>query len=603
MTAPDFRDPPAPCDHPSTRADLKRLLILYRPYWRWMAAGIALAFVTLLANVALMAVAGGFIAAMAIAGVAHGMIDYFTPAAVIRACAILRTLGRYGERVVTHEAAFRVLSELRVWFYKRIEPLCPAGLQTMRGSDLLTRIQADIDSLSHLYVRVIVPVGAGALGAIVVIAFVAAFDLAVAAVLLGFLVLAGIVLPYAVYRLGNPPAREAVALRADLREALVDTLQGAGELRVYGADTRHAERIDKISAQLVDAQRSTSRLSGFSQGATALGASLAMWTTLLIAIPQICAAAMQPADLSMLALLVLASFEAVQPLPLAAQLLGESMGAARRIFQLVDATPAVVDPDIPRPLSSHHDLSIRHVRMRYGKGPRVLDDLSIDLPAGRRIALVGESGAGKSSVANVLLRFWDYEAGSIRLGGVELRDCAAQDVRRQIAVVAQDPYLFNATLRANLLVARPDADQAALEAACRGARLHEFIAGLPDGYDTEIGEGGARLSGGQARRLGVARALLVDAPILVLDEPTEGLDTVTERLLLSTLDTLMRGRSVLLITHRLSALTELVDEVLVMREGHIVQRGTARDLRECAGLYRDMVADYEEVETEHAMPV
>ena len=227
--------------------------------------------------------------------------------------------------------------------------------------------------------------------------------------------------------------------------------------------------------------------------------------------------------------------------------------------------------------------------MRYRQGARwALCDVSFELPECGRLAVVGASGAGKSSLVNVLLRFWDYEAGSIRIGKTELRECAGEAVRARIAVVSQDTYLFNATIRDNLLIARPDADQAALEAACRGAQLHDFIAGLPQGYDTEIGEAGARLSGGQARRLAIARALLLDAPILVLDEPTEGLDSMTEEALLDTVMALMRGRSVLLITHRLSALTELVDEVLVMDAGGIVERGAPERLAREHGAFSEL---------------
>jgi ATP-binding cassette, subfamily C, bacterial CydC len=307
-----------------------------------------------------------------------------------------------------------------------------------------------------------------------------------------------------------------------------------------------------------------------------------LWLT----IPRVRDGSLPPADLAMLALLTLASFEAVLPLPLAMQVLGESLAAARRIFALVDARPAVVDVPQAPALPSGNDLSLSHVRMRYQDGAAwALDEVSFNLPAGSRIAVVGESGAGKTSLANVLLRFWDYQAGSIRLGGAELRDCSAHDVRARIAVVAQDTYLFNATIRENLLLARPDADAAMLEAACRTAQLHDFIVSLPQGYDTEIGEAGTGLSGGQARRLAIARALLLDAPILILDEPTEGLDTVTEQSLLQAIMRLMEGRSVLLITHRMSTLTELVDEVLVMEEGRIAQRGSPRALLEGEGSF------------------
>jgi ATP-binding cassette, subfamily C, bacterial CydC len=571
------------------RADLIRLFMLFRPYWRWMALGAGVSLVTLLANVALMAIAGWFIASMALAGIAQTAIDYFTPAAAIRACAIVRTAGRYVERLVTHEATLRLLAQLRVWFYTRIEPLAPARLSDVRGADLLSRIQADIDSLNHVYLRVFVPVAVAALGAILIVAATAALNASAALVLLVFLLLAGAVLPALLLRSANGPSREGVTLRAQMRETIVDSLQGLGELRVYGAQETYARRIDQLSERLATTQSEVSRLNGFSQGALMVSASVAMWGTLWLTIPQVGDGTLPPANLAMLALLALASFEAVLPLPLAMQVLGESLAAARRIFALVDVEPAVVDPPQAAALPSGNDLSLRNVRMRYRDDAAwALADVSFDLPACGRIAVVGQSGAGKSSLANVLLRFWDYQSGSIRLGGAELRECAAQDVRARIAVVAQDTYLFNSTIRDNLLLARPDADQTLLEAACRSAQLHDFIASLPHGYDTEIGEAGTGLSGGQARRLAIARALLLDAPVLILDEPTEGLDTVTEQALLQAVMRLMEGRSVLLITHRLSALTDLVDEVLVMEAGRVVQRGPPRALLATEGPFADL---------------
>ncbi|MEA3121023.1 MAG: ATP-binding cassette, subfamily bacterial CydC [Paraburkholderia sp.] len=573
------------------RADLVRLFMLFRPYWRWMALGAGVSLVTLLANVALMAIAGWFIASMALAGIAQTAIDYFTPAAAIRACAIVRTAGRYVERLVTHEATLRLLAQLRVWFYTRIEPLAPARLSDFRSADLLSRIQADIDSLNHVYLRVFVPVAVAALSAILIVAATAALNASAALMLLVFLLLAGVVLPVLLLRRANGPSRAGVATRAQMRETIVDSLQGLGELRVYGAQENYARRIDQLSERLVTTQSEVSRLNGFSQGALMVSASLAMWGTLWLTIAQVGDATLPPANLAMLALLTLASFEAVMPLPLAMQVLGESLAAARRIFALVDAQPAVVDP--PQGVSpSGNDLTLRNVHMRYrDDGAWALDDVSLDLPARGRIAIVGQSGAGKSSLANVLLRFWDYQSGSICLGSAELRDCEAQDVRARIAVVAQETYLFNSTIRDNLLLARPEAGQTMLEAACRSAQLHDFIVSLPQGYDTEIGEAGTGLSGGQARRLAIARALLLDAPVLILDEPTEGLDTATERALLQAVMRLMEGRSVLLITHRLSALTDLVDEVLVMDGGRVVQRGAPSALLATDGPFADLLGN------------
>jgi ATP-binding cassette subfamily C protein CydC len=228
MNPSDDLSPPSSSASRQARADLRRLLMLFRPYWRWMAAGVAVSLATLLANVALMAISGWFIASMALAGIAHVVLDYFTPAASIRACAIVRTLGRYIERLVTHEATFRLLAQLRVWFYSRIEPLAPAALQGVRGSGLLSRIQADIDSLNHIYLRVLVPLAVGAVGALLIVAVIAAFSVPVAMVVLLFLALAGAALPALVLKRAHEPARAGVALRAQHRETVVDGLQGLG---------------------------------------------------------------------------------------------------------------------------------------------------------------------------------------------------------------------------------------------------------------------------------------------------------------------------------------------------------------------------------------
>ena len=583
---PTSQEKPNPAQ---TRADLRRLLRLYRPYGRWMLAGMLLSLVTVLANVGLMAVAGWFIAAMALAGIAGVAMNYFTPAALIRLFAILRTGGRYLERLVTHEATFRLLTELRVWFYIKLEPLVPARLGNLRGSDLLNRIQADIDSLNHIYLNVLVPVIVGAIATVIIIAVMAFYSLPVALTTLMFLLCAGVALPWFLLKKGDQPGRSSIAQRAALREQVIDDLQGLAELRIYGASERQLAQADTHSQALIGAQTHLSRLTGLSQGTQILCATLALWAALLLSLPLIHRGQMPGPDIAMLALFVLASFEAVLPLPQAMQMLGESLAAARRIFSLVDDHPELQDPEQPAAIPDQPDLQLHNLHFRYREdGSWALADVNLDLAFGQRLAVVGASGAGKSSLVNLLLRFWDYQQGEIRLGGRPLRDYAATDIRAHIAVVSQDPYLFNASIRDNLLVACPEADQAALEQACQSARLHDFITGLPQGYDTLIGEAGDRLSGGQARRLAIARALLMDAPILILDEPTEGLDTVTERELLASLDVLMQGRTVLLISHRLGTLSRFVDRVLVLETGQVVQQGTPAELARNAGPYRQL---------------
>jgi len=571
----------------SSRADFWRLIKLLLPYKGWMAAGAALSLATLLANVGLMAVSGWFIASMALAGLAGTAMNYFTPAALIRFFAIVRTGGRYLERLVTHEATFRLLSELRVWFYAHLEPLAPARLMKYRSPDLASRIQADIDTLDQVYLNFVVPVAVAALGTVVMVTALAFFSGRVAIATCAFLLLAGVGLPIYTRKRGAGPGTRLVENRAALRSAAVDGLQGLAELRVYGGVERQAQRVMEISGQHIQAQRSLSRLNGFSQGSLGLLVNLALWCAVLLAVPLLVSGVLQPPELPMLALFVLASFEAVLPLPRALQALGEALAAARRLFEIIDAEPAVQPPVGPSPVPEDSSLHIRALEFRYDQAaPWVLKGLDLDLPEGGRLALVGASGAGKSSLVQLLVRFWEYQAGEIRLGGHDLRGYQPADLREHIAVVSQDAYLFNATVLENLLLARPDATETEVVEACKTARIHDFIVSLPEGYHTELGEAGTRLSGGQARRVAVARALLKNAPLLILDEPTEGLDAVTEQELLAAIDRLMQGRSVLLITHRLTMLARLVDNVAVIEDGRIVEQGTVAGLMARDGSFR-----------------
>ena len=571
------------------RGDLKlvgRLLQLSRRYWSWMALGAFISTLTVLANIGLMAVAGRFIAAMAVAGAAGALMNYFLPAALIRLFAILRTGGRYLERLVTHEATFRLLSELRVWFFQRIEPLAPARLQRYRSGDLLGRIQADIDTLHQAYLRLLVPILVAVSGVVVVTTVLYLYSRWLAVLVLTLLLLAGAAVPIFMRRAGERSGVLVVETRSDLRTAVIDGVQGMGELRVYGATHRQEQEIENLTRRLSAEQRHLSRLSGISEGAVGLCASLAMWGTVLIAVALVGREALEPPDLPMLALLVVASFEAVGPLPLAFQRLGETFAAARRVFELVDAQPQVAAVRSPSPRPRHSSLTMHGVRMRYGAGePWALDNLDLDLAAGRCVAVVGPTGAGKSSILRVALRFWDYQEGEVRLGGHDLRSYRPEDVCSLIAVVSQDTHLFNTTILENLRIAAPRADQQTIERATRAAQIHDFIAALPDGYHTHVGEAGVRLSGGQARRVAIARALLKDAPILLLDEPTEDLDPQTERAVLEAIDRLMAGRTVLLITHKLGVLHDRVDEILVLESGRIVEHGTHAELMRRGGRY------------------
>lgn len=569
----------------SDRPVFLRLVRLAWPYRWWMALSVLLGFATVGSAIGLMATAAWIIARAAL----HPSIAVLNVAIVgVRFFGIARGVFRYLERVVSHQTTFRLLSRMRVWLYERIEPLAPARLSDYHSGDLLSRISADIDTLENFYVRVLAPPAVAVLVTLMMAIFFGVIDLRLALALVAYLAVTGIGVPLLTRRLGRSAGQSLVATRGELNAALLDGVQGLADLAAYGQQTRQIERVRALSERIHREQMHMARIGGLDAALGALLTGLAVITVLALAIPLVGEGRLGGVMLAVLALATISSFEAVLALPQAFQHLESNLAAARRLFDLVDASPAVVDPPDPLPAPERCDLVVRDLRFRYAPGdPPALDGVSFTLPQGGKLAIVGASGAGKSTLVNLLMRFWDYDEGSITLGGQELRCMRQDDVRAQFAVVRQDTHLFSGTIRDNLLLARPDASEQDLIAAAQQAQLDTFIRSLPQGYDTWIGEQGLALSGGERQRLAIARAVLKNAPILVLDEATANLDAVTEQAVMAAITHAMRDRTTLMITHRLVGLED-VDEILVLAAGRVVERGRHADLLAREGVYHHL---------------
>ena len=567
------------------KSPTRRLLRLMAPLTGWMMLATVLGVATIGSSIGLMTLSAYLIARAAL----HPSIADLSLAIVgVRFFGIARGLFRYGERYVAHQATFRLLAKLRTWFYAALEPLAPARLLQYRSGDLLARIVADVETLDNFYLRAIAPPAVAVLVGLLAAVLVGSFDPRLAVALLAFFLAAGAGVPLLARQLSRPVGRRMVQLRATLNATLIDGIQGLAELLAFGQAQRHLDRVRALRWEMTALQARMARIAGLHQALTGLLINLATLTLVAMAIPLVRSGQIDGVYLAVLALAVLSSFEAVLPLPAAFQYLDNSLEAARRLDEIVIASPAVTDPPPPWPAPDHCDLQVDDLSFAYEPGERpALDGVSFSLPHGSQVAVVGLSGAGKTTLANLLLRFWDCQPGQIRLGGRDLRDYHQQEVRRLIAVVAQHTHLFNATIRDNLLLARPEAAQADLIRAAEHAQIHDWIASLPEGYDTWIGEQGLRLSAGQRQRLAIARALLQDAPILILDEPTASLDALAEREVLAALQGLMPGRTSLLITHRLLGL-EYADEILVLDAGRVVERGRHHELVQMGGLYSRM---------------
>jgi ATP-binding cassette, subfamily C, bacterial CydC len=558
-----------------------RLLGFLRPFYSRVLLSVFLGIGTVAAGIGLLgtsaylisyAALGPSIAALQVAIVG------------VRFFGITRAVSRYLERLVSHSANFRLLAGFRVWFYRAIEPLAPAGLQDERGGDLLGRVIADVDTLENFYVRAVSPPVVALVIVLGTGLFFGLYDLRLAMLILVALAAHGLGLPLLAYRLTRAPGNAVVEQRSALSANLLETVQGMADLLVYGQAAERASRAAQLSTDVGSAQVRLASAGALTNALGLLVSGLALWGVLLLAIPLV-GQGLTGIHLAVLALVTLAVFEAVIPLVPAAQHLESSLQAARRLFALEQADLPILPTAHPIPPPSSMALSIRGLRFAYPESSTpALDGLDLELPPGKHMALVGSSGAGKTTLFKLLLRFWDYEQGQVLLGGRDLREYDPQDVRRRMAYVSQDTYLFSGTLRQNLLLANPQAGEDALQRVVTLAHLSDLVDRLPQGLDTWIGDQGLGLSGGERQRVAVARALLVDAPLLLLDEPTANLDSLHERSVLNALRQASAGRSVLYITHRLVGL-ETMDEILVLKAGRVVERGAHAALLEKNGLY------------------
>ncbi len=538
---------------------LARVILLWRRRWPVLLAGLGVSIASALSGAALLTLAGAHVAVLLLgaAAAAGALLTVLGPA---------RVLLRYAERLVTHGATFRALADLRVWFFRRVAARSAGGLGLERSGDLASRLVADVETLDGLYLRIAVPLvnAAVLLPVLLVVLVVEGADrwaAGLAATVLFALV--AFALPAIAASLAGRGGTAVARNSAALRVAVLDALSGLREVRMFGAEARMLQTVREHDAAARAAER---RLAGRAALAQAAGFLLAQLAVLLVLL----GAGARPVFAASSVFLLIAAFEVAGGLPRAGVLAGHAAAAARRVLGAARADEAALDPAQPAPPPPGSALRLDGVRFRWRPDrPELFDGLTLDVPQGARVAVLGPSGSGKSTLAALLLRVAAPQSGRVLLGGVDIAAMAAADVRGRFAFLSQDTHLFDDTIRANLLLGRPDADEPALWRALDAAEIGAFVRGLPDGLDTWLGEGGARVSGGQGRRIALARALLTAAPILVLDEPGAGLDAQTERALLQTLNSLPPGRTLLLITHRLTGV-ERLDRIWRLSGGHAV---------------------------------
>ncbi|ELR65014.1 Transport ATP-binding protein CydC [Photobacterium marinum] len=567
--------------------DLIPYLKLYRKHWFGLTLGMLLGLATLLSAMSLLTLSGWFIAASAVAGltIARETFNYMLPGAGVRGFSMARTAGRWGERVVSHNATFKLLADLRLFFFRKLTPLIPGRQANLRDADLLNRLVADVDAMDHVYLRLVSPLIVGVIGLLTITAFLAWFDLTVGLMLGFILLLLMFSLPVIFYRLGKTNGEALTYAKANYRVKLLDWLQGQAELLLFNAEERYREQALSEQDTLLAAQRKMASLTGL---ANAILMAATGWTLVLItwiAADGIGGGTPDPL-VAMVAFATMASFELMMPVAGAFQYLGQTLTSARRLNEIIEATP-----DTPFDPEGHEaqvngDIAIDDISYTYYDSDQpVLKNISISLKQGEKLALLGRTGCGKSTLLQLLTRNWDPQQGKISIDGVELPKWQEASLRQAITVVSQRVDIFNGTLRENLLMAKPEGSDREFSKVLTKVGLETLLKGK--GLDTWLGEGGRQLSGGERRRIGIARALLHDAPILLMDEPTEGLDRRTEQQIISLLIEHAKEKTVLFITHRLVGLEEM-DQICLMDEGEIIERGKHTELLALNGRYTEL---------------
>ncbi|NOH73000.1 cysteine/glutathione ABC transporter ATP-binding protein/permease CydC [Vibrio pectenicida] len=567
--------------------DLIPYLKLYKKHWFGLSLGMFLALLTMFASIGLLTLSGWFLSAAAIAGltIARETFNYMLPGAFVRGFAMGRTAGRWGERVVSHNATFKLLTDLRIFFFSKLAPLIPGRVSNLRDADILNRLVADISAMDHVYLRLISPMVVGSLGIVGLTVLLSWFDtklgLTLGAILLTILIL----WPILFYKLGKHNGAELTNNKANLRIATLDWLQGYSELTIFGAEERYRNVIFDIQQRLLNNQRFNAHFAGIAQALLILVNGWTIVLMLWLAADGVGGQLPNP----MIALVVfatMASVEILMPIAGAFQHLGQTITSARRLNDITLSTPDVLFPSKPIKHDQSYSIEYQDVSFHYPDGEiNALSNVNLTISAGQRIAILGQTGSGKSTLLQLLNRYWDVQKGNINIAGQPITLWSESQLRQATTVVSQRVDILNGTLRDNLLMASSKATDEQLHEALSKVGLSKLI--HDQGLDKWLGDGGRQLSGGEKRRIGIARALLHNGPILLLDEPTEGLDKQTERQIMQLFNQYFENKTVIFITHRLVELSKM-DAICLIEQGKVVEYGTHEALMAEKGRYFEL---------------
>ena len=584
-----------------------RLLGILKPQLPLMMVGALLSVITILANISLLAVSGWFITLMAIAGTTGITVNYFTPAAIIRFLAIVRTAGRYAERMLTHRATFNALAHFRHYFYQQLEPLLPYYRVDLRSGDLLARLQQDIDNLDNFYLRVLLPIVVALISVPIVCYALALYSSVIAWAMLAALLTVAVILPVVSYFTSASFAKEKSILESYLTEELINGIGAIKTLLVYQVSHRYQGSIANITQQYYSVRYHLVKINARLTAVTFLLIHLSALMCLFLLLPQLASDEVDSKSLVAVILLVLVSFETVSSMPLALQLLPQSLASASRLFAIIDKKQPL---NIGVETFKQGDINFENFSFTYPEQKQPsLTDINLSIALGEKVAVIGASGAGKSTLINLLMGFWptglallsaansstslsyhELNKGRITIADTDLSLLKQHSLREHIALMSQQGYLFDASIADNLRLAKHNATHQEMLEVCQLVKLTSFIDSLSLGIDTWLGSIGVGLSGGQAQRLQIAQLLLRPAKVLILDEPTKGLDRGNEEsVMINILAHVKKHKQTLLIITHKPLMLEKMDKIVVMEKGKIVAQGSHQQLYNSSDYYQKLL--------------
>lgn len=576
-----------------------KILLLGTQYKYWMILAALMGFFTVGSGIGLMMTSSFIIASAAI----QTPIYQLQVAIVgVRFFGISRGVFRYLERYIYHEVTFKLLAKFRVWFFKSLEPLIPSKKKDLTSGDLLSRSIEDIESLEHIFVRVISPPFVFVAVTILMFTLLNLFNVKYAVIFITTFVLSAIGIPALTYFLSHKLGGQIIKLKSHLKIIAVDSVQGLPELIVYGQIQKWKNIFTEIEDELLQSERKMNLIQSLHEVLTGLAMNITVAIMLYAAIPDVTNKLLNGVYLSVITIGIMASFEIVFQIPLAFQYLTKSVEAGKRLLEITESNQMNFLSHIPN-LENHqityreietkqlkkYNLRVCDVIFSYDGHKKALDKISFEVKEREKIAIVGASGSGKSALVNVICKLWNYDYGEILIGDINYKYISPEKVREIISVVPQNVHLFTGTILENLLISNENASEYEINEALKKSELYEFVQNLPEKLNTHIGELGKKLSGGEVKRLGIARAILRNSPIIIFDEVTSHLDSVTEKNILNMIEQISKEKSILFITHRLNQM-EMFDEILIMLNGKIIERGTHKALIKQSGYYNKLLS-------------